>query len=56
MFNEKGIVKSVGHFFGIQDDNYCNMVLSLTNSEKKEEFIKAFAGYLPSEIPRGNAG
>ena len=53
VFNEKGIAKSVGHFFGLNDQNYCPLVLALLNTkEKREAIINALAPYLPTEIPR----
>lgn len=53
VFNEKEIAKSVGHFFGLNDQNYCPLVLALLNTkEKREAIINALTPYLPTEIPR----
>lgn len=53
VFNEKGIAKSVGHFFGLEDKNYCPFVLALLKvKEKREAIIDALVPYLPTEIPR----
>ena len=51
VFNEKGIVKSVGHFFGIENKNFCQLVLGLLNGEKREAIISVIKPYLPMEIP-----
>lgn len=52
VFNEKNIVKSIGHYFGIKDDEYCSTVIALANGEKKNDIIGALSGYLPDGIPR----
>ena len=52
VFNEKNLVSSVGTFFGIKNDVYCNKVLALLRGEKHDAIIAAIAPYLPSEIRR----
>ena len=52
VFNEKNLVSSVGTFFGIKNDAYCNKVLALLRGEKHDAIVAAIAPYLPSEIRR----
>lgn len=52
VFNEKNLVSSVGTFFGIKNDAYCNKVIALLRGEKHDAIIAAIAPYLPSEIQR----
>lgn len=52
VFNEKNIVKSIGHYLGIKDDEYCSTVIALANGEKENDIIGALSGYLPDGIPR----
>ena len=52
VFNEKGLVTSVGHFLGLVDKDYCNRVLSLLKGKLHDDIINIIAGYLPTEIPR----
>lgn len=51
VFNEKGIAKSIGHYFGIENSSYCATVLSLFNGSKHDEILSAILPYLPNEIP-----
>ena len=50
LYNEKGLAKTVGHFLGIDDKDYCDLVLRLANGEKSEEIRNALVSYLPPEI------
>lgn len=52
VFNEKSLITSIGHFLGIQNNDYCNMVLSLLNGVQHDNIVAAISPYLPSEIPR----
>lgn len=53
VFNEKNIVSSIGHFFGLNNREYCSLVLSLLNEpNKKNEIVQALIPYLPIEIER----
>ena len=52
VFNEKGLTKSLGHFFGLEDKNYCRTILALLNGKLHDEIILAIKKYLPIEIPR----
>ena len=50
IFNKKALSKSVGHFFGINDNAYCDFVLRQLNTDKDKEIIDAICRYLPKEI------
>ena len=52
VFNEKNITKTIGHFFGLQDNVFCSTIIALLQREKREDIINALARYLPTEIPR----
>jgi len=49
-FNYKGLYKSVGRFFGIQNNEYSDLVIRLLHSDKKSKIIKGLEGYLPNII------
>lgn len=55
IFNEKNIVRSIGHFFGLKDDEYCDFVIRQIQN-KNNEYIAGIKKYLPSitEIPEVN--
>lgn len=52
IFNEKNISKSIGNFFGINNKDYCQIVIDLLRGIKHKEIITALSPYLPTEIPR----
>lgn len=52
VFNEKGLINSIGNFFGLKNDEYCNTILYLLNGKLHKEIIEAVSKYLPTEIPR----
>ncbi|SEW26226.1 DUF4435 domain-containing protein [[Clostridium] fimetarium] len=52
VFNEKNIAKTIGHFFGLNDNAFCPTLIALLRGEKHGDIINALAGYLPTEIPR----
>lgn len=53
IFNEKQIAKSVGHYLGIKDDEYIPTILRLLHkTDGPDRLKKAFANYLPAEIPQ----
>ena len=52
VFNEKGLISSIGHFFGLNDKEYCSTILALLNGNLRNEIVKAVEKYLPTEIPR----
>lgn len=52
VFNEKGLINSIGHFFGLNDKAYCSIILALLNGNMCNEIVKAIEKYLPTEIPR----
>ena len=52
VFNCKNISKSIGHFFGIDNKEYCRLVLALLKDQKHDEIIGALQKYIPTDIPR----
>ncbi|WP_448339002.1 DUF4435 domain-containing protein [Desulfovibrio piger] len=52
VFNEKGLAKSMGHHFGLNDKAYCEFVINELKNNKNSELVNAFLEYLPSEIER----
>ena len=50
IYNQKGLARSVGHFYNINDKEYCNFILRKIKNEKYEELVKLFIKYLPSKI------
>ena len=52
VFNEKNISKSIGSFFGINNRDYCQIVIDLLRGIKHDEIVSALSPYLPTEIPR----
>jgi len=52
IFNRKELIKSVGHFCGIKDEDFCNYILRQTKTAYKQELVNAIDPYLPTEIPR----
>ncbi|KXO15531.1 hypothetical protein HMPREF3189_01329 [Clostridiales bacterium KA00134] len=47
MFNEKGLSKSIGHYFGLQNNVYLNMVISILRNKEQEEVFGIFKNYVP---------
>lgn len=52
IFNEKGIAKSIGSYFGINNAAYCTTVINLLRGKKHDDIVDALLPYFPSEIPR----
>ena len=52
VFNEKGLVKSIGHFFGLENAEFCSTVIALLQGPKRTDIIEALLPYLPTEISR----
>jgi len=52
IFNRKDVVKSIGHYFGLQDTEYCDFIIRHLQNEKSQNIINAIIPYLPTEIPR----
>lgn len=52
VFNEKKIAKSIGHFFGLKDEEYCDFVVRQIQNKNKD-YITAIKKYLPpiTDIP-----
>jgi energy-coupling factor transporter ATP-binding protein EcfA2 len=47
LFNKKSIAKSVGHFFGLNDNDYCELIIRLGSGEKGDDLRSALSAYLP---------
>lgn len=52
VFNCKNISASIGHFFGIDNREYCPLVIALLRGDKQRDITNAVVPYLPTEIPR----
>ena len=52
VFNKKSIASSIGHFFGISNNEYCSTVIALLHGEKHDAIVNALTPYLPTDIPR----
>lgn len=50
IFNKKALSKSIGHFFDMKDNTYCDFVLRQLNTDKDKEIIDAICRHLPKEI------
>lgn len=46
--NEKGIARSIGHFFGINDKEYCSKVTALILGEDGDNIVEALKPYIPA--------
>ncbi|CVH77146.1 hypothetical protein BN3658_00988 [Coriobacteriaceae bacterium CHKCI002] len=47
LFNEKGLAKSIGHFFKIDNKAYCTKVITLLKGDGSRELVEAFEQYIP---------
>ena len=52
VFNEKGIATSIGHYFGLNNKAYCELVINELKNNKNSELEDALLKCLPSEINR----
>lgn len=52
VFNRKELSKSVGHFWKMDNKEYCNFILRQFKTDKEQLFIEAISLYLPMQIPR----
>lgn len=50
VFNCKSLSTSIGHFFDLNNNGYCDLVLRQIIGEKSREIIEAISLYLPKEI------
>ena len=48
MFNEKGLSKSIGHYFGFQNNDYLNTVIFILRNKEQKEVFAIFKNYVPS--------
>lgn len=51
LFNRKSLKDSVGNFFGLNNNDYCDFIIRHLHGEKAEEIKEAIKLYLPDEIP-----
>jgi len=51
LYNRKSLVDSVGKFFSLKNDEYCNFVIRQLNTLHAENIRKILEPYLPSDIP-----
>lgn len=47
MFNEKGLSKSIGHYFGFQNNNYLNTVIFILRNKEQKEVFAILKNYVP---------
>lgn len=52
VFNKKEIVKSIGHFLGVPDKAYCQTIINLLKTDRRDSIIESVLPYVPTEIPR----
>ena len=52
VFNYKSLSKSIGHFWGLKDCDYCDFIIRQLSGSHAEEIIAALVAYLPIEIAR----
>lgn len=50
VFNQKGVAGSVGHYFGLVNQEYCDFVIRQLQGDKAKDIINAVMLYLPKEI------
>lgn len=51
IFNEKNIAKSIGVYIGIQNNDYCDTVISLLQQlDCRDEIINSLLHYFPEEL------
>lgn len=50
LFNEKGLSRSIGTYFNIKNEDYCDLIIRLLKSKQSNEIIEGIKKYLP-EIP-----
>jgi len=51
VFNDKSLKSNTGKVFGLNNKDYCSLVLRLMQGDKKDELKVAFTPYLPCAIP-----
>lgn len=51
IYNQKGLIKSIRHFMGLKDQEYCELILRKLKSKDSEEIVNLLIPYLPVEIP-----
>lgn len=51
IYNQKGLIKSIGHFIGLRDQEYCDFILRKLKTDNNQEIVDLIKPYLPEEIP-----
>lgn len=51
VFNSKSLSTSIGHFFGIDNKGYRELIVRHIKGNRVDEIIRAISPYLPEEIP-----
>lgn len=52
VFNKKSIASSIGHFIGINNNEFCSTIIALLHGDKHDAIVTALTPYLPTDIPR----
>ena len=47
LFNQKDLPKSIGHYFNIDDKDYCDLIMRLLKSNQSNDIIEGIKKYLP---------
>lgn len=47
LFNEKGLSKSIGLFFKIRNEDYCDLIIRLLKSKQSDDIVDGIKKYLP---------
>ena len=50
VFNKKNIVKYIGSYFGLKNDEFCDLIIRCLQGEKSNDIINVLKPYLPTEI------
>jgi ABC-type cobalamin/Fe3+-siderophores transport system ATPase subunit len=51
VFNRKDVVKYIGSYFGLKNNEYCELIIRHLQGEKTRDIISLIKPYLPTEIP-----
>lgn len=51
IFNKKELSKSIGHYLGLNNSEYCDFIMRQIKGSNFQNIIDAIIPYLPSEIP-----
>lgn len=51
IFNRKELAKTIGHYFGFNNDEYCDFVIRQIQGDNADKIKETIIPYLPNEIP-----